>query len=271
MSDTCHVCGAQCLLGPGITPGSVKSIRCPHLDEDWHKHAAANVERQSKTLYIQHTGVEPEPEPTASDLASLDLSGVESASDDLRRERRQKFLSLFTEKLLPEMFGGSGSLTPDQIQTLKEGYADMLSGLLSTSGPSLPPGAVFVPPSAPPPSVFTIEEDGRLVSIDFFCLLSRTIMQEIDLSSGEALLTLTNGEIINLSPAQTKGLIRYISALSAPGSGFFVRKADGDLLSHPFVQSVLAEVDAEFTGDGGAKEKSDDLDGYPDYPDPRHA
>lgn len=50
--STCYVCGAPYIVGPGVTPGSTSSVRCPHLDEDWHKEAAADTAKQSRTLHL---------------------------------------------------------------------------------------------------------------------------------------------------------------------------------------------------------------------------
>lgn len=49
----CSVCGKEMIVGPGITDPKGISVRCPYLDWEWHKEAAADITKQHPTLHAQ--------------------------------------------------------------------------------------------------------------------------------------------------------------------------------------------------------------------------
>lgn len=48
----CSTCGEEMLAGEPFTPASVGSLKCPYLDEAWHREASADSTKQSPVLYL---------------------------------------------------------------------------------------------------------------------------------------------------------------------------------------------------------------------------
>lgn len=53
----CSTCGDTQIIGPPITPGSNRSVRCPNLEYRWHIEAQADIKKQSKTLYLKYKSI----------------------------------------------------------------------------------------------------------------------------------------------------------------------------------------------------------------------
>lgn len=188
-------------------------------------------------------------EPTPEDLEKLGAltSDLGSASDEIRSERRKRFLNVLGESM-GSMLGSN--LPEEKREAIVEGYKEMMAGIFPDT--SIPPrGAIMVPPAAlqqPPPSVFSEEDNGILEPIDFNFLLNSCVHQSIDLQTMTANMLMVSGHSVILSRGQTKALLKYIKAISAftvyIGS-FRYSAADLTLMEHPKVVALLAEMEPE--------------------------
>lgn len=149
---------------------------------------------------------------------------------------------------------GEGLCTLLKIKDVKK-KARLIAGykaLSSSFFPSQPPtppfmygGVVNVPqrPPSPPMSCCTTEEDGVVVTLDWYCLLSRTYKQEFFPAHKNCILYLYSGQEVDLDKEQTLSLLKYISALDQSGQLSSMNRSPRGLLDHPAVKALLEAND----------------------------
>jgi len=192
-------------------------------------------------------------DPTPEQLSNLEVEmgpDIAHTSEEIRMERKRRFVEIVSDKMSEII--GDHSMTKEDKEALREGYMEILGG-----GLRFHPSPAVVMPAIPQLPISTYTEVIRrnhgdcLVTIDFIHLLSISVSHSLDLLTMTVTLSDGAGHSISLTKSQTKALIRFISGINSNphSSPFNTHRLNETFLSHPAIQSILNEVDAEFPED----------------------
>lgn len=70
----CRVCGDTLIVGPPITPGSVRSLRCPCITDEWHRLAMSQACNSKASEVVKEVPSAPAPELPRVDAAVMSIA-----------------------------------------------------------------------------------------------------------------------------------------------------------------------------------------------------
>jgi hypothetical protein len=165
--------------------------------------------------------------------------------EDQRQEIIHDGMTIMAEKMADMM----GVEDPEDRAKMVEGYRTMMAG------PSRMPFGVPlqfppVPRVTPQPCCTTTGPAGEIITMDWFCILQRTYKHTYYPATKTTKLVTYQGRVIDLDPAQTLHLVKYLDDLrkaeeSQTVGGFnpYGNRTPGEFLSHPAIKELLGDYD----------------------------